>query len=207
MVTGVRIYIEGGGDRRDTNAALRRGFSRFLDELVACARSQGLRWDLIACGARNEAYNDFVDALSTHREAFNVLLVDSEAPVSQKPWEHLKDHDGWNRPQGSGHEHIHFMAQCMEAWFIADVDSIESFYGQGFRRNAIPPTADVEQIDKRRLISALANATRGTQKGAYHKVRHGLKLLTSISPEVVRGKARHCERLFVTLGRVMACGA
>jgi len=45
MVTEVRIYAEGGGDKKDTRALLREGFSRFLDSLRKMARSKGIRWN------------------------------------------------------------------------------------------------------------------------------------------------------------------
>jgi hypothetical protein len=91
MVEEIRIYIEGGGDGKNTKALLREGFSNFLKDLIQIARSKRIRWQIIICGSGNNAFNDFKNALATHPDAYNVLLVDSEAPVNKSAWEHLKD--------------------------------------------------------------------------------------------------------------------
>ncbi|MGB2819889.1 MAG: DUF4276 family protein, partial [Phycisphaerae bacterium] len=90
------------------------------------------------------------------------------------------------------------------AWIVADRAAMRDFYGQGFRESAIPETEDVEQIDKARLLEGLDRASRDTQKGPYHKVHHAARLLERIDPQVVRSRARHCERLFATLRKVIA---
>lgn len=69
------------------------------------------------------------------------------------------------------------MVQVMEAWLVADPDTLASFYGAGFRHNVIPKIDDVEQIDKARLESSLLRATADSKKGRYHKIRHGGPLL------------------------------
>lgn len=198
MVNEVRIYAEGGGDGKDTKAAIRRGFGEFLRQLRTLARERRIRWNIIACGPRNAAFENFKMALRSHPDAFNVLLVDAERPVNQTAWRHLQERDGWN-PAGVLDEHCHLMVQMMEAWFVADIDILESFYGNGFRRGVIPARDEVEAIDKAVLETALQNATRDSRKGPYHKIRHGSKLLCLIDSQIVRPKAPHCERLFTTL--------
>lgn len=130
--------------------------------------------------------------------AFNVLLVDAERPVNQTAWQHLRERDGWEPPDDLD-EQCHLMVQIMEAWFVADIDILESFYGNGFRRGVIPARDEVEVIDKAVLETALQNATRDSRKGPYHKIRHGSKLLCLIDSQIVRSKAPHCERFFTTL--------
>lgn len=85
MVTEVRIYAEGGGDKKDTRARLREGFSLFLYSLRKTAREKGVRWSVIVCGGREQTYDRFTTALNAHHDAFNVLLVDSEGPVTKTP--------------------------------------------------------------------------------------------------------------------------
>jgi hypothetical protein len=194
----VRIYVEGGGDNKDTKAAIRRGFGTFLQELREQARLKRKRWNIIACGSRQQTYENFMLAQRTHPEAFNVLLVDSEVPVSSSPWEHLATRDGWETACLLD-ERYHLMVQIMESWFIADVESLKNFYGNGFNTKAIPKRREVEQIEKERLFSALASASRNTQKGEYQKIRHAAKLLESINPAIVKQVAPHCERLFSIL--------
>ena len=49
------------------------------------ARDKGIRWHIVTCGPRNAAFDAFRTAQAQHPEAFNVLLVDSEAPVQATP--------------------------------------------------------------------------------------------------------------------------
>jgi hypothetical protein len=198
MVNEIRIYIEGGGNDVHTKKLLRQGFNSFLSDLVAIARSRRIGWQLIPCGPRHQAFDDFLTALETHPDAFNILLVDSEDPVSKSPWLHLQARDNWNIGQIND-EHCHLMVQTMEAWLIADFSTLNRFYGKGFKESAIPKNPNVELIDKKTLLSALKDATRNTSKGEYHKTRHGLKILELLEVSKVRNAAPHCDRLFKTL--------
>lgn len=202
MVTECRIYAEGGGNERSTKARLRQGLSTFLGGIINIARARGVRWQIIACGSRTQAFNDFMFALQDHPEAFNVLLVDSEGPVSDQPWEHLRERDGWSAP-GVDSECCHLMVQMMETWFVADLEALRQYYGQEFRENAIPRNPNVEEIEKGRLAAAMREATRYTQKGEYRKIKHGSELLALIDSDRVRQAAPHCEHLFATLIRKM----
>ena len=46
MTREIRIYIEGGGDGRETKARLQQGFSAFLSRLRERARDQRIRWEV-----------------------------------------------------------------------------------------------------------------------------------------------------------------
>lgn len=204
MVKEIRIYIEGGGDDRDTKRQIRQGFSGFLKDLVQMARNKRIKWDIIVCGSRNNAFRSFKNALEDYPDAFNVLLVDSEAAVkvNQPSWEHLKSKDNWDSP-GVNNTHCHLMVQAMEAWFIADLDTLKRFYGQGFRENYIPKNTNVEKIDKDLLEPSLKEATRNTSKGEYQKIQHASKLLELLDVAKVRKAAPNCDRLFTTLTKIM----
>jgi Domain of unknown function (DUF4276) len=137
--------------------------------------------------------------LETYPEAFVVLLVDSEAPVTHGPWVHLKNRgDNWDSG-GLSDEHCHLMVQTVEAWLIADPDALASYYGQGFQRSALSKRQSVEAIPKAELVPSLDRATQHTQKGRYHKIRHCSDLLSRLNPETVRSRASHCDLLFTTL--------
>jgi hypothetical protein len=211
VVTEIALYIEGGGDQRDTKNALREGFGSFLDELNQIARQHRVRWRIVACGSRNEAFSDFCTAVAQNPGAFNVLLVDAEQSIASAvagsechklPWTHLKDRDGWNRPHGVYHTQCILMIQCMEAWLIADRNNLATYYGPKFKINALPHAADVERIDKSALYEALKKATRDC-KNEYHKTRHAFDILRKADPSIVRNAAPHCNRLFHLLAAAM----
>lgn len=201
MTHGIRIYIEGGGDSRDQKASLRQGFSAFFATVKDKARGNCMHWDIVVAGSRRRCFDAFRKALEDHPDAFNILLVDAECPVSREPQEHLRNRDGWTIEAQEGAWHL--MVQMMEAWFVADPDALAGYYGQAFLDSAIPRSTNVEQIDKAPLESALDAATRHTQKGSYKKIKHGADLLALINPAVVRRKAPHCERLFRRLESVI----
>jgi len=203
MTTEVRIYVEGGGDGRESKAAVRRGFGTFLIQLRDAARDRRIRWQIVACGPRNATLDNFRTAQRTHPDAFNVLLVDAEGPVVCSPSEHLRQRDGWNMP-ALPDDHFLLMVQMMEAWLIADPDALAVYYGQGFNKGAIPRNPNVEQVDKTSIEAGLQAATRRTRKGEYHKIRHGPTLLERIDPGKVRAASQHCERLFTLLAEKMS---
>lgn len=198
MVKEIRIYIEGGGNDAHTKALLRDGFRSFLDDVINIARSKRIKFQIIACGRRSQAFSDFLIALQTHLNAFNILLVDSEGSVNKNPWQHLQERDSWNVGKISD-EHCHLMVQMMESWLIADSATLKKFYGQDFKENAIPKNPNVEQIEKNVIMTALKDATRNTSKGEYHKTQHGFKILGQLDVTIVRKAAPHCDRLFNTL--------
>ncbi|RKZ44851.1 MAG: hypothetical protein DRR16_18005 [Candidatus Parabeggiatoa sp. nov. 3] len=198
MVKEIRIYIEGGGDKKDTKKAIRIGFSEFLKDIKQIAQKKRIRWQVIICGSRQNAFEDFNNALKANPNAFNVLLVDAEAPVYTTPCQHLKRRDNWDLPNIDD-EHCHLMVQTMEAWLIADIETLKKFYGQGFKAHSIPSNPNVEEIEKKQLEPSLKAATRHTQKGEYHKIQHASKLLALLDVDKVRQASPHCNRLFTTL--------
>jgi len=169
MTGEIRIYIEGGGDDKNGRAKIRNGFNTFFASLRNKAREKRIRWNMVACGSRNSAFEDFKTALGTHPEAFNILLVDAEGAVKDAGicWSHLQHKDKWRTPEIPD-DHCHLMVQAMEAWLIADIDTLVLYYGQKFNRRAIPNTSQVEKIPLKNLEKALKKATRQTQKGKYH---------------------------------------
>ncbi|TVP56694.1 MAG: DUF4276 family protein [Nodularia sp. (in: Bacteria)] len=191
MVKEIRIYIEGGGDGKNTKALIRKGFSQFLKQF---------KLNITICGSRNNAFRDFRNALKSYPNAFNILLVDSEAPVTlNSSWGHLKSRDNWDKPSEVDDSQCHLMVQTMEAWFIADIATLKKFYGKAFLENAIPKTLNVETIDKQNLERSLKAATRNTSKGEYHKIKHASKLLELLDVNKVRQASPSCDRLFMTL--------
>lgn len=88
-------------------------------------------------------------------------------------------------------ESVFWMVQIMEAWFLADMEKLQEYYGPNFRPAALPGTVDVEQIAKETVLACLKAATSSPkiQKGPYHETGHAPHLLGSIRPERVRERA------------------
>lgn len=198
MVT-VKVYVEGGGESDALRTKCRRGFRT----LIESAGFRGRMPSIVACGSRRDAYEDFCTAVeNATADEFPLLLVDSEAPVSSPPWDHLKTRDGWDRPCRAADDQAHLMVQCMEAWFLADRDALPKFFGQGFRSNALPQNQNVEEISREDLSQGMERATRDTRsKGAYHKGKHSFELLGTLDPNKVQGASEHAQRFFDALRR------
>lgn len=231
----IYIYIEGAGDEDDselqlrprpgfrsgirsgkeTITGLRPGFIKFFQELYDIA-GENIKIFIVMCGSRRDAYEDFKTALESQPEAFNVLLIDAESPVDATvtPWEHLRnrteDHpwilDAVNFDDGQ----CQLMVQTMEAWFIADIDALREFYGEGFREDGIERLMiqyqNVEQISKETLYIQLKTATRHSKNGKYEKRTkrtHAPKLLALLNVSRVRQVSPYCDRLFTTLTAIM----
>lgn len=195
----IYIHIE-GADRSDAEPRMRKGFSKFLEELYQIAREKGfdLRPPQMR-GSREKAYKEFKLALKQNKDAIHFLLVDSDGPVAKNsPWQHLE----WD-PVSLDDSHCHLMAQTMEAWLIADKTALADFYKQGFNQNALPQNPRVEEIPKTDLFDGLNRATEKTSKGRYHKTIHGPEILKRLDVAKVRKAAPHCERLFKTLTEKM----
>lgn len=193
----VRIYVEGGGQTSKTRLPLRDGLKGFLESALG---AKARRLQVIVCGAA--AVAEFQRALRTHADHTNLLLVDSEGPVTASPKAHVA---AGRRAKCSGDEsHYHLMVQAFEAWLIADPEALADFYGPRFRRGSLPRRRNVEDIPKDDLQPKLKEATRNTQRGEYHKIRHAAPLLERLDAVKVRARARHCERLFAFLEQTLS---
>ena len=196
----VKIYVEGGGDASALKRECRRGFSEFFRR----AGLEGRMPRIVACGSRDNAFDDFCTAvLSTGGDQFIMLLVDSEEPVSTSdgPWQHVSKRDSWTRPARAADEGLCLMVQCMEAWFVADSDCLKAYYGQGFNVRTLPRRPEVENIAKADLYAALDRATQNCAKGKYGrgKGRHSFGILATVDPNKVAAASPHAKRLLQTL--------
>lgn len=210
MTKSIAIYIEGGGDTAQTLTPFRTGMSAFLKPVVEVVRQKRIRWRVIPCGGRKQAYDAFVDALEKEPEVFNVLLVDSEDPVAitVAPWRHLgtRRGDGWAKPPRADDTHCHMMVACMEAWFLADPAGLRKHFGGNFDSGKLPAANQAETQTKSDIDNALKQATRNTEAKEYQKIRDGGKLLEKVNPAEVRKHCKWCERLFKRLGDAIGAG-
>lgn len=194
-MSGIAVYMEGGGDGRDAKAALRLGMDSFLTGIKQAAREKSLRWKLVCCGSRHEAFRKFRSSFNNRQHTITILLVDAEGPVNRPVRDHLRRRDEWDLAFASD-DVVHLMTQTMETWIIADPDALAEYYGPNFQRNALPNALNLETTAKDDVEDALKAATRLTRKGAYHKIRHAGDLLKRINSREVKQRCPGCARLF-----------
>ncbi len=199
-MSGIAVYLEGGGDGRATKEALRRGMDSFLGVLRTEARAQGWNWKVVACGGREQAFTAWAWRGPDAGYPIRLLLVDAEEPVSGGFADHLANRreDQWP-VSAADEDRVHLMVQVMETWIVADASALSSYYGKGFRREALPTDGQLEGVRKYDIAAALRNATQATGPGRYHKTRHAPDLLAGINPDEVRRRCPACDRLFQTI--------
>ena len=191
----VKIYIEGGGDTDALRSELRQGFQSLFEK----AGFQGRLPKVVACGSRNDAFDDFKTALKNKKDnEIVLLLVDSEEQVNGAKWNHVKNRDGdqWEKPALVDEENIYFMVECMESWFLADKNALSVFYGEGFNANALPKTMPLEAVAKQVIYDALKLATKNTQKGEYGKGAHSFKILGALDATKVKNHGSYSKDFF-----------
>jgi hypothetical protein len=205
MVEEIRIYIEGDTKQKgkNTDIALREGFHNFFGELIEKAREKSIKFRIILCGSKFITFKDFLNGAKIYPNSFVSFLIDADNAVAENETAKSflqKQNAEWYW-QTVNEEQCFLMVQVMESWFFADIDTLETYYGQNFNRNALRQNSNVEKIAKSDVENGLANATKNTQKGEYHKTKHGAKLLELINPQKVREVAPHCKRLFETIAK------
>ena len=158
----VRLFVEGGGTSKAQNSVCRRDFRKFIEKAKLTVRNL----EVVLCGSRTHAFEDFKNA-PADGQSLALLLVDAERPVkapavNAKPWEHLKQSpDGWIRPKTVTDEQCHLMVEVMESWFLADVEALETYYDQGFKRSMLPRNTNIESVSKQDVIRGLSTRYTG----------------------------------------------
>jgi len=198
----IQIYVEGGGSKKkDLKIRCRRGFRKFLEKSGDFVNHMP---SIIACGDRGSAYTQFCNRLrSGNSEEFPILLVDSEGAVSAiNPWDYLFNRDKWKRPHNAQDEQAHLMVQCMEAWFLADIDTLENYFGCGFNRKNRSGLQNIEEVEKTDVFNRLKSIARQSGLGEYRKGSHSFDILKQIDPAKVCKASQHAKRLIDTLRRM-----
>ncbi|MCC7491414.1 MAG: DUF4276 family protein [Fimbriimonadaceae bacterium] len=180
------LYFEGAcrgvPHGKDLRISARSAFAVLIQKL-------GLRPPkLVACGSRNDAYEQFCGAHNLAQAAqFVALLVDSEDPVRdlKRIWSHLNARDGWSRPDGAAEDQVMVMVTCMEAWIAADRATLFSAAGPRFEPGGLAAPQNVETTDRASLLRDLEHATRNCSR-PYQKGRRSFELLAELDPAVLR---------------------
>lgn len=193
-MTRIRVYFEG-------SPKLRAGFHAFFSELRATANAIPCSISFIAGGGRNDAIHDFRLAAQSHRDAWNILLIDSEEPFREGMATDLC-HANRIGPAHAGS--VFWMVQVMETWFLADPSALSAYYGDGFKVKHLGAHQNVERIPKADVIAKLKQAAKDTAKGEYHKTAHAPDLLSRIDSSRVRSASINCARLFEAILKALA---
>jgi uncharacterized protein DUF4276 len=177
-----KLYLEGGGDSKELHARCREGFRRLLER----AGFENRMPRLVACGTRRATFDDFRTASAGAAGWFVAMLVDSEDPVedSEKPWDHLRNRDGWNKPIGASDDQAMLMITSMETWIACDAEALRRRFGQGFKAAALHAVAGLEGKSRQDVLDALERATRACRT-RYRKGRVSFEILGVLSPDVL----------------------
>ena len=119
---------------------------------------------LVACGGRGSAYERFRTQHGNATEGdFVALLIDSEEPIYNidETWTHLREQDGWEKPNGAEDNQVLRMTTSMETWIIADQEVLAKHFGPGFFENSGLPMLDLEQRSRKGSTQGIG---RGFQK-------------------------------------------
>lgn len=188
-MVSVTIFAEGGGGR-SLNKECRRAFKTFLEGAGANRGS----FTIEASGSCANAFKDFKCALSDGTDC--LLLVDSEEPLcATTKWGHLskRRHNKLAKPGKASEDHVYLMVECMEAWFLADTESLKGFFGRGYKESLIP--ANPEDVPKRTILSILDKMGKAGTKKSYSKGRDSFTLLGMLDAKRVIEVCPHAKEL------------
>jgi hypothetical protein len=177
-----RLYLEGGGDSKESHSRCREGFRKLLED----SGFRGRMPRLVACGGRDAVYDDFVTEHMRGDGAYVAMWIDAEEPMAdtEDAWRHLrhvKTVSQWARPKGASDNQVLFMTTCMETWIIADRSTLRKHYGNRLQESGLPPTEDLEQRARDEVQEKLVHATRNCSN-AYAKGKRSFEILGKLAP-------------------------
>jgi hypothetical protein len=196
-VKQIKLYVEGGGDSKEQHARCREGFRKLLEKSGFSGRLPRI----VAGGGREATFDQFKTSVRTVKPGdYPILLVDSEEVIgaSVAAWVHLRERDGWDRPNGVADDQAHLMVTCMEAWIMADHPALRSYYGRCLHAGSLLPTLGLETRHSHSVQDALVTATRDCQNN-YRKGDRSFKILAELDPETLKRHLPHFLAFIQTL--------
>ena len=194
----MNIVFEGSSD-------LRSGYSQLFQAHRDRARAKRLRFKLVAGGPRTETIKDFLRFCSTEPSSLNVLLIDSEGPVTDTVRyisDSIRSLSVWNAGGFCSDEQLHLMVQAMEAWFVADPQSLRRHFGRDYNTRALPSPQAAETVSAADLVTAIRRGLpHSRRRRGYDKVSDGVELLRWIDVDIVSQHCVHFRRLWAFLDR------
>jgi len=174
------LYIEGTAD--DTNGDLRQGFSTLLAQKLQSKMPRIKMTD-----GKSQAINTFKHPLPNHNP---LLIIDLDKPEEHKNGLLKKEKLEIEKDK------IFFMVQEMEAWFLSQPSILDEFYNYPISKKI---KRNPKEIDN--PSDVLADLTKGTKKGKYHKVNHGVELLKQLNLDTLMKNFSDVENLVKTLDK------
>lgn len=177
------IYLEGGAKGKNSKEVKIRCRDAFHSLLKKCGCS-GRMPKLVACGSRNDTFDDFKTAFRRAKPGDYVgMWIDSEEPLEtlDAPWEHLARHDGWSKPPNASPDQVLFMTTCMETMIVADLAALKNHYRGCLLVNALPPQVGLEQRRRQDIQEMLHDATRNCAN-RYAKGERSFEIMGRLAP-------------------------
>lgn len=159
----------------------------------------------MAGGPRAETIRDFLRYCSIEPSSLNVLLIDSEGPVTDTDKyirDSLRSLSVWDGGVSCSDEQLHLMVQAMEAWFVADPQSLSRRFGQNYSTRHLPSPESAETVSAADLLTAIRRGLpQSRRRRGYDKVSDGVELLRLIDQGVVSRHCGHFRRLWAFLDK------
>lgn len=151
------LIIEGTSDT--TNGNLREGFHKLLKKLLV---NEMLRKNM------GEGKSTTIKKIINSKNS--LLLCDLYAPASEK------ESDLRNYGLINCKDYVFYMIQEMEAWFISQPKILDKYYN----REISCKLAKKHGSEFNKPDEVLEELTKDTSKGKYHKIKHGVHLLSEL---------------------------
>ncbi|MEM0992848.1 MAG: DUF4276 family protein [Bacteroidota bacterium] len=169
------LFIEGSPDT--SNGDLSKGFSKLLEQVL-----KGNMPKVLMGKGKLQSINKFKNS----KAAFSFLLIDLDNP------EDLKEEELHKLDLAAYSERVFFMVQEVEAWFIAQPEILDKYYGIDLSKKL--KNKDPKQIKKpSRLLEQLTKKNKINEP--YHKVRHASELLERLDTQQLRTDFEEFDRL------------
>jgi hypothetical protein len=199
----LEIYVEGGGKSNNHRAELRAAFLVALRDLKKRAADAGWTLHPIFLGPGPEAFKRFVKDSPAPENCHRLLLIDAEGPVTGRVGDHLSSQFHWN-VSGLDPNDMHLMVQCMEVWFLADVEALKSYFGTKINLKKLPDRKNLEEEPKQDCLAKLEAACKPTPSGTYGKGEHSSGLLKLINWSSVCASLHHANRFNARLEAIIS---
>jgi hypothetical protein len=162
----ILVFIEGEGGgsrgrRKYNDGEFRKAWKQFLQPLADLAHENNIVFFRCIPGRGGTLTLDtFANPLPGHEGALRILVIDSEAPVSDvnQPWSELKK----TPPAWADDKNCYLLVQCLETWLLADVESLKTHYNKRvncFNESKIKAWPNLEATPKLAVQAALEQAT------------------------------------------------